>query len=197
MMLPVLMVGDLFTIAAYWRKWDAHRTWIMLAGAVVGVTLATFVLVNTQPEALKKGLAVLVLVFVLYRLLEKRILTWLTYQPRTWHGVLAGSLGGFTSALANAGGPPITIYLLLQKLEPTLFVATSALFFAILNWVKVPYFLAGGLIDFQLLRQLIWLLPLVPVGVWVGHKMVGVVNKAVFDNLILIFLVISSILLVI
>jgi uncharacterized membrane protein YfcA len=196
-MLPVLMVADIFTIAAYWRRWDTRRTLIMVAGAVVGVTLATFVLVNTSPELLKKGLAALVLIFVIYRLLEKHILTRLIYRPRAWHGVLAGTAGGFTSALANAGGPPVSVYLLLQDLEPTLFVATSSLFFAIVNWVKIPYFLAGGLIDFQLLRELVWLLPLVPVGVWAGRRMVGVVNKTLFDRLVIVFLLISGILLVV
>ena len=154
MMLPVLMVGDIFTLAAYWRRWDAPLVRLMLAGAIVGVAAATFLLVNTPSELLKKGLAVLAMLFVGYRLLEHRILGWLVYQPRAWHGVMAGGAGGFTSALANAGGPLITIYLLLQKIEPALYFGTSSHIFGVLNVIKVPFFLKVGLIDFQLLGRL-------------------------------------------
>jgi hypothetical protein len=194
LMLPVLMVGDIFTLAAYWRRWDVRLVRLMLAGAIVGVAAATFLLVNTPSELLKKSLAVLAMLFVIYRLLEQRILGWLVYRPRAWHGVLAGGAGGFTSALANAGGPLITIYLLLQKIEPALFIGTSSLFFGVLNVIKVPFFLKGGLIDFQLLGKLAWLLPLVALGVLAGRKLVRSVKKTVFDNIILAFLLISSVL---
>ncbi len=94
-LLPILIFTDIFTLAAYWKKWETHRIWILLAGGVIGVALATYVLVNVSAELLKKGLAVLVLVFLIYRLFEKRILTSLTYQARPWHGLLAGALRWF------------------------------------------------------------------------------------------------------
>jgi uncharacterized membrane protein YfcA len=191
-MLPVLIVADIFTLAAYWRKWDIRHIWILLGGALVGVTLATFILVNIPVELLKKLLAIIVLVFVAYRLLENRILVALTYQPRAWHGLLAGGVAGFSSALAHAGGPPITIFLLLQELEATIFVATSALFFALLNWIKVPYYLAAGLINFSFLFELIWLTPLIPVGVWTGKRLAGVISKRRFEQIVIVLLFFSA-----
>jgi uncharacterized protein len=194
-LLPILILADIFTLSVYWKKWEARRIWILLAGGIAGVTLATYVLVNVSPEMLKKGLGLLVLVFVIYRLLEKRILASLTYQVRPWHGLLAGSVAGFASTLAHAGGPPITIYLLLQGLEPTVFIATSALFFAVLNWIKVPYYYFSGLFDFYLQTQLLWLLPLVPLGVWVGRQLVIRVDKVLFDRIIITLLIVSVVLL--
>jgi uncharacterized membrane protein YfcA len=194
-LLPILMLADIFTLAAYWKKWEMRHIWILLAGGLAGVTLATYVLVNVSAELLRKGLALLVLLFLIYRLFEKRILASLSYQVRPWHGLLAGSTAGFASTLAHAGGPPITIYLLLQRLEPTVFIATSALFFAVLNWIKVPYYYFAGLFDFPLQIRLIWLMPLAPLGVWMGRQMVKRVDKVLFDRIIITLLVISVILL--
>jgi uncharacterized protein len=196
-MLPILILADVFTIAAYWKKWELGRIWILLAGGLVGVTLATYVLVNVSADMLKKGLALLVLLFLIYRMFEKRIMASLTYQVHPWHGLLAGSTAGFASTLAHAGGPPITIYMLLQRLEPVVFIATTSLFFALLNWIKVPYYYFGGMFDFPLQLRLIWLMPLAPFGVWVGRQIVKRVNKVLFERIIISLLAISVILLII
>jgi len=51
-----------------------------------------------------------------------------------------GSVGGFTSTLAHAGGPPVSVYLLPQKLPPVLFVGTTVIVFTMFNYVKlIPY----------------------------------------------------------
>lgn len=195
LMLPILILGDIFTLSVYWRRWQVRYLWILLAGAVIGVTLATLVLANFPLDVLRKGLGLLVLTFVAYRLFERRILKSLTYRPRHWHGVLAGSLAGFTSTLAHAGGPPITIYLLLQNLPPTTFIATSALFFAVLNWIKVPYYYYAGLFDFKLMLQFIWLTPLLPLGVWTGRRLVRRMDRAMFEKVITVLLLASGLLL--
>jgi len=197
LLLPILMLGDMFAVVAHWRRWDQRRIWILLAGALVGVTLGTFVITILSSSVLRKGLGVLVLIFVFYRLFEKRILGALQYQTRRWHGVLAGSLSGFTSTLAHAGGPPITIYLLMQDLQPSVFVATAVLFFAVLNWIKVPYYLYAGLFDFSTELKLIWLSPLVPLGVWLGKRLVNRINKIWFEWIIISLLLISGILLLV
>jgi uncharacterized membrane protein YfcA len=197
LLLPILILGDMFALAAHWRRWDQRRIWVLLGGALLGVTLGTFILTNISSFILRRGLGVLVIIFVLYRLFERRILGALRYQARSWHAVLAGSLAGFTSTLAHAGGPPITIYLLMQDLEPGVFVATSVLFFAALNWIKVPYYLYAGLIDFTTLLKLVWLVPLVPLGVWLGKRLVERVNKIWFDRVITFLLLITGILLLV
>ena len=197
LMLPILILGDMFTLAVYWSRWEVRFLWILLLGAVIGVTLATLVLASFPLSTLRKLLGVLVLIFVVYRLFERRFLSMLTYRSRRWHGVLAGSLAGSASTLAHAGGPPISIYLLLQKLSPTIFIATSALFFAVLNWIKVPYYYFAGLFDFRLQLQFIWLIPLLPVGVWTGRRLITRMDKGVFEKVILVLILASGLLLLI
>ncbi len=197
LMLPILMLGDAFTILAHWRRWESRLIWRLLLGALVGVTLATYVITNLPSTVLRRGLGAIVLLFVLYRLFERRIRRGLDYASRGWHGLLAGSVAGFTSTLAHAGGPPITIYLLMQDLAPTTFVATSALFITALNWIKVPYYFYAGLFRFDLQVRLIWLAPLVPLGVWAGKRLVQRIDKLWFERMIIVFLSITGLSLIV
>jgi hypothetical protein len=192
LLLPILILADVFAVAAHWRRWDTRLVLLLLPGSIVGMLVGTFFIANISPETLRLGIGVIVLLFVLYRLLEQPIRRFLQYRPRNWHGFLAGGIAGFVSTLAHVGGPPSAIYLLMQNVSPRVFVATTALFFAVVNWIKVPSYIYLNLFDFSTLNQILWLLPLLPVGVWVG-KQIAHVNKIVFDRIIVFLLAVSAV----
>jgi uncharacterized membrane protein YfcA len=196
LLLPIMLLADMFSIAFHWKRWNGRLVWLLLPGAVVGVTIGTYFVTNVSTQVLKIGLAIISLLFVAYKLFEKRIIGSSKYEERNWHGWLAGSTAGFTSAMAHSGVPPISIYLMLQNVTPRVFVATAVLFYAILNWVKVPYYYFTGMFDFKLLWQIAWVFPIVPLGVWFGRWMVTKVSKNIFDNIILVLLVITALLLI-
>jgi len=195
LMLPVLMVGDVFAMIANWRCWNVRLFWPMLAGGLLGIGIGVFMLANASPDLMRQMLAVFVWIFVAYKLLEKRFLRALHYKLQNWHPPLAGGIAGFASAMFNAGATPIAAFFLLIDLPPIEFVGTSVILLTCFNWVKLPLFLANGFINTQLLLPMSALLLLVPLGAWIGKKMVNRINRAVFDNLILSFLVVSSFLL--
>lgn len=197
MALPIFILGDLFALAAHWGNWDRRLNWLLLPGALIGITLGTYVLTSISPTALKRSLAVIIFLFISYKLFEQRIMGKLAYRAQNWHGWLAGGIAGFTSTLAHAGGPPIIIYLLLQGVTPVVFVATSILFFSVTNWIKVPYYYQAGLLNFQALLGIIWLAPLVPLGVWVGRRLARRVDRLVFERIILVLLGITGIFLLV
>lgn len=192
LVLPVLMVGDVFAVAAHWRRWDWRVVGVLLAGALLGVGSGTIFIASVSPTVLRRTLGGLILLFGLYRLGEVRLRQGLRYQPRIWHGLLAGVAAGFASTIASAGGPPVAIYLLMLNMSPAVFVATTALFFTILNWVKVPYYLSAGILRLDLTWQLAWLLPLVPLGVWLGKRLVQHINRVTFERLVIGLLLLSS-----
>jgi uncharacterized membrane protein YfcA len=207
--LPFLMVGDVFTMAAHWRRWDWKLARRLLAGALVGVGLGTIFIAQVSPVGLRHTLGVFILLFALYRLFEPYLLKKLhnqssspgegkpvsRFDPYLWLGLLAGLLAGFTSTIASAGSPPVIIYLLMLNLPPATFVATSALFFTIINWVKIPSYFSAGILHLDLTLRLAWLLPLIPSGVWVGKHLVHRINRSAFERLVVGFLLISSFLL--
>jgi uncharacterized membrane protein YfcA len=196
LILPILMLADIFAVSFYWRRWNTKLVLLLIPGAIVGVTIGTFFITNAPTETLRTALGVIVLIFAIYKIFEGRIKGSLIYHPRNWHGHLAGTITGFSSALAHTGGPPVSIYLLLQDMTPHVFNATSAIFFFLLNWIKVPYYWYAGLFNLQLLWQIAWLLPLVPLGVWVGRWGASKVDKVTFEWIITGLLVIAALLLI-
>ncbi|MBP7963364.1 MAG: sulfite exporter TauE/SafE family protein [Caldilineaceae bacterium] len=195
LLLPVLMITDIFAVASHWGHWEGRLLWLLVPASLIGIGAGTFFITGVSEEGLRQGLGVIVLLFALYKIgVEPRLKGW-TYLPRPWHGVVAGSVAGFTSTVAHIGGPPIAIYLLMQTMTPRAFVATNALFFAIINWLKVPSYAYAGLFDPAQLLRIVWLLPLIPVGVWIGKWSSTRINKVVFERLIIGLLVMTSFLL--
>ena len=196
LLLPVLMLGDIFAVIFHWLRWKSRLILLLLPGAVAGVTIGTYFITRVPTEVLRTALGIIILLFTLYKIFEGRLLANLTYTPRNWHGLLAGTVTGFSSALAHTGAPPASIYLLMQKVTPVVFVATSALFFFILNWIKVPYYYYAGLFDFSQLRGLAWLLPMVPLGALLGRWMSERIDQRIFERIMLFLLAIISLLLI-
>jgi uncharacterized membrane protein YfcA len=189
--LPMLMIADAFAIWFYWNTWDMHFIRLLVPSAVLGIIVGTALLATLDNTTLRHLLGIFTLAFVLYRVAD-RWLKALDYQPRQWHGYVAGAASGLGSALANTGGPPFTAYMLLQNVSPPVFVGTTTLFFTIVNIVKLPGLVLAGLFDFSSLLQVAWVVPLIPIGVYTGRWMVQRVNRATFDWIMLVVLVIAA-----
>jgi uncharacterized membrane protein YfcA len=193
LVLPLLMVGDVFAVVAHWKQWDRGLVLQLIPGALVGVGMATYLLETISGDGLRLALGVIVLLFVVYKLLEGRLLRGFRYRPKRIHGWAAGIVSGITSTLAHGGGPPVSMFLIVQNLRPETFVATAALYFMVLNWIKVPSYALSGLFDWELIRGSIWVLPLLPLGVWVGKRIVLRVERVYFERAILILLGVSGV----
>jgi uncharacterized membrane protein YfcA len=171
LLLPLLIVADLFSLRHYWRDYDARSLRLMIPGAIVGVALGAsfFSYFGDNERILRVGLGVISLVFVVYQVLRALILGALVkVKPPDGAGVALGAAAGFTSTLAHAGGPPATMYLLPQQLPRQIFVGTSVIFFFALNLIKLlPYSLLG-LLRAGNLATIVILSPLAYIGVWLG-----------------------------
>ncbi len=185
--LPMLMVGDWFALPVYWRKWDGQALRLMLPAAVIGVGMGVALLTTLPDDALRHVLGAFTLIVALYKLGSDTLQS-LTYRPRAWHGWLAGWGSGFGSALANAGAPPVTAYLLLRGTAPTAFIATTVAFFLVVNLLKLPIFIVTDVLDGSTLARTLWALPLIPLGVWLGKELVQRINQRKFEWLMLILL---------
>jgi uncharacterized membrane protein YfcA len=104
--------------------------------------------------------------------------------PPRWVGAILTATSGFTSFIAHAGGPPISAYVIPLKLSPVLFTSTMAVFFFVINLSKwIPYgFL--GLLDMRNMLTSLVLLPLVPLGVWVGVRLARRIKPDLFYKFI-------------
>lgn len=141
-MLPILMVQDIVSVTSYWRQWDWKNLAVLFPGAVVGVFVASLVAAHISVGVFELVLGVISAAFGVRSLLPRLSLA--DPSPSRAHGVFWGAVSGFTSMVANTGGPPFQIYMTPQRLPHTVFVGTMAFFFFVLNWIKLPPFLALG-----------------------------------------------------
>ena len=190
-LLPMLMVGDVFAVTMYWKEWDIDLVKRMLPAGIVGALAGTVLLSSIPSNSLRIILGAFVLVVVAYKFLSDRIQA-IRYDPRPWHAPTAGLLAGVASGMFNSGGPAFNSYLLLQKLKARRFIATSAIFFALLNLIKVPGFLYTGVLNVPLLLSLWWVFPFIPVGIWVARMTLTRVSPSAFEWIIIVLLIFSS-----
>lgn len=186
-MLPILCAMDLFSVHAYRRAWSREHVKIMLPGALVGITLGGLAFGLLPVNAIRLLLGLIAVTFALnqwFRLSERVVarVAATRGKPGRVAGTFWGAVSGFTSTLAHAGGPPYAIYMLGQKVDKTLFVGTSAVFFLIVNYVKlVPYYFVGQLNLGNLTAALLFA-PLAPLGVWLGVWLHRRMSQRVFLN---------------
>lgn len=186
--LPMLIFADLFALYFYWRAWDMRYVRLMVPAAIIGLLLGTLLLANLPNDVLRRVIGAFTLLAVFYKIFSVR-LTVLAYTPRRWHGVFAGWAAGLGSSLANVGAPPFTAYMLLQPgITPVTFIGTTTLFFALMNLLKLPGYIHAGVLDLTMLPRVIWLLPLIPLGVWLGRFITRRMSTRVFETIMLVLL---------
>ncbi|MGO2996248.1 sulfite exporter TauE/SafE family protein [Brachybacterium alimentarium] len=103
-----------------------------------------------------------------------------------------GVLGGFTTMVANAGGPVMSMYFYAMRMPVLTFLGTSAWFFAIVNVIKLPFSAGLGLITRDTLVMDLMLVPLVLIGAYCGAKIARRIPQGVFEKLILVLTVVSA-----
>ncbi len=173
-LLPLLIVADLFSIGHYRNTYDKRSLKFMLPGAVVGILLGAifFGYFSDNERMLKVGLGVLSLVFVAYQLTRSMLTKAIAKtHPSGTMGVVYGTAAGFTSTLAHAGGPPATMYLLPQQLPRQIFVGTNVVFFTAMNLMKLIPYAYLGLLRVGNITTILVLSPLAVVGVWLGIRL--------------------------
>ena len=190
-LLPMLMVGDVFAVYMYWKEWDLNLVKRMLPVGIIGALAGTALLSWLSPNSLRIILGIFALGLVAYKFVSDWIQA-LRYETRAWHAPAAGLLAGVASGMFNYGGPAFSSYLLLQKFKARPFIATTAIYFALLNLIKVPGFLYTGVLNVSLLFSLWWVFPFIPVGIWVARMTLTRVSSAAFEGIIIVLLIFSS-----
>lgn len=181
-MLPLLAVMDVIGVASYLKSGDRDLLRLMVPAGLVGTVVGTLLFGLLAPAMVAGLVGVLTLLFLVQRLF---------FPPRAdapppprWLGALLAMASGFTSFVAHAGGPPLHAYLLPLKLSPVRFAATSAVFFAVINASKWLPYAWLGLIDLRNMATAVVLMPLAPVGVWIGVRIVRRIDPRWFYRLL-------------
>ena len=181
-MLPLLLVMDAFGVKALFLERDKALIRLLLPAGLLGTVLGTVLFGVLAPKTVAGVVGGLTLLFLAQRLLFPPRAD--SKPPPRWLGFGLGVASGFTSFVAHAGSPPVSAYVLPLRLPPLTFTATMATFFAAVNLSKwLPYWWLG-LLDMRNFSTSLVLMPLAPVGVWMGIRMVRHINPALFYRLV-------------
>jgi uncharacterized membrane protein YfcA len=196
--LLLLIVADLFAVLAYRR----HTNWKALLGlapaVVAGILLGVVFLFFADDAWVKKTIGVILLVVIAITLFRRRVGAQVSDEgPHRLAAATYGTLGGFTTMVANAAGPVMSMYFLAARFPVKEFLGTAAWFFAIVNISKVPFSIGLGLITVPGLLIDLVLVPLVVGGALFGRWLANRLNQTVFERLVIIFTVIGAVYLLI
>ena len=197
-LLLLLIVGDVFALLT-WRRHAHWPTLLRLAPAVVGgLALGAVFLAFAGNTIVRPVIGVILLAMVAITLWRRRRAGSAPEGASHLGTTLGyGALGGFTTMVANAGGPVMSMYFLAMRTPVKVFLGTAAWFFAIVNIVKVPVLASLGLITVPVLLMDAVLVPMVVIGALFGRWLIPRIDQALFDRIVLILTVLGALYLLI
>lgn len=177
-LMPVLLLMDLLGIAAFRKDFDPVLLRFILPFGVLGILVGALLFKVLNAHTVSAIVGVFTLLFLAQRLIFPPKPD--SPLPTKWLGALLTTTSGFTSFVAHAGGPPITAYVIPLKLSPIQYTATMAFFFFVVNLCKwIPYAWLG-LLDTRNMTTSLVLLPIAPIGVWIGVHWARRVSQVLF-----------------
>lgn len=181
-LMPVLLVMDLLGMAAFRKDFDFKLLRFLIPFGMLGIVVGALLFKVLDARLVAGIVGGFTLLFLAQRLLFPPRAD--SAAPPKWVGAILTVTSGFTSFIAHAGGPPINAYVLPMRLAPVRFTATMAFFFFVINLCKwIPYGWLG-LLDLRNMSTSLVLLPVAPIGVWVGVKIARRINPVLFYRLV-------------
>lgn len=182
-MLPILCCMDLVGIWAYWGKWDRLSVIVLVSGSLVGIAVGALSFRYLDASAIRLITGSIAMLFALDHWLRG----WFGFErltrPGRLSGVFWGGVSGFTSTIAHAGSPPVSIYLLPQRLHRTVFQATTVFFFMSVNYLKLIPYAWLGQFSLENLATSAILLPVSIAGIFLGLWVHNRVSEVLFFRL--------------
>jgi hypothetical protein len=200
-LLPLLILCDLNAIYHYRHDKDWTQVMRIYVPSCLGIVVGAWVWWKIGREGvefysllIKRMVGVIAIVFGLYIMAKERSLAWVAHHKAGRKTAVAvGIVGGFTSTIAHASGPIVSLYLYSQGFNKTLFVGTVAWTFTLINLTKLPFYAWAGLVDTNVLWFDACLVALIPLGSWLGHWMHHRVSEWWFSRIIMVLTLVAGI----
>lgn len=138
LILPMLCFSDLIAVFYYRRTAEWKYVFQLLPAAIVGFFVAIAVDKLIPADEFRRLMAICIFMGL-------AVMFWTEKKGKDskmftswWYAPLFGLMGGFTTMIGNAAGPVMSVYLLSMRLPKYSFVGTSAWFFLVVNYLKLP-----------------------------------------------------------
>ena len=196
-LLPMLCIADIMAVIYYRHEVRWKYIIKLLPWAIAGFFLAIAVDSRVPESEFKMLIGITILIgFVIMFWNERRSKKNTGLPQGYWFPVLFGVLGGFSTMIGNAAGPVMAVYLLAARLPKNAFVGTSAWFFLMVNYLKLPlqYFVWHNITISSVLLN-VALIPAIFAGAIIGILFVRSVSENNYRNFVTVVTILSALLL--
>lgn len=192
--LIVLLAGDVVAVMSYRREANWALLIKLFPWAAFGIILGAFAVGQMNDAVVRTFIGALIVALVLLHLVRRRVVR--SDAPEhlpSWVSPVTGVLAGFSTMVANAAGPLMTIYMLSQRLDKRRFIGTTAWYFFALNLFKLPWSYGLGLIGPASFTVSLVLVPCAVVGALTGRWLIAFINQQVFEQVALLLAVVAGV----
>ncbi len=206
-LLPLLIIMDAFGVIAYRKHIPWRKILPLLPGTALGIAAASIFFVSKAdsfiylPDKwLQLFIGILGIFFIVYQGLKRRRGRREEEEGKTYGLAVSAGFGfgaGIVSTLSHSALPVAQMYYLPQKLVKMNLAGAFVGFFAITNLLKLAPFILLGRIEADNLLLGVWMLPVIPLGVWTGKLLVRSLKENHYIGFIYAILGVTSILLIV
>lgn len=176
---------------------------IILVGMILGITGGAHLLANFETSLLKKLLGVVVILFGVHIFVRSRR----ERDPKHYDAApspvrivtafVVGVFSGVAGGLFGTSGPPLVVYVDHFAKDKTAFRAQLLVLFVLHDIYRMYMYLRYSLINMEVVRFGLWMLPAVCIGLLAGSRMHFQVEEKTFGRSVAIMLLLSGVLLIV
>lgn len=184
-LLLLLIVGDVFALLSYHRHADWATLLRLIPAVAAGVAAGALFLAIAPDDWVRRVIGAILLLIIAFTLWQRRRTASSGADSGRAARIGYGSLGGFTTMVANAGGPVMSMYFIAARFPVKTFLGTAAWFFAVVNLAKVPVSVGLGLITPSTLLLDLLLVPGVIAGAFAGRWIALRIAQRTFERAVI------------
>jgi uncharacterized membrane protein YfcA len=193
LLLPIFIISDIYGLWLYRKAYDPGIIKLMVGATTIGIGIG-WAAARYNNDSLVKLIVGLVGLWYIADLLWKnrRNVEVAATQPDLKRGIFWGSVAGFTSFVAHAGGTAFQMYVLPQKLSKMTYAGTATITFAIVNLLKLPPYWFLGQLNVGSLKTCLYLAPVSLLGAWAGFNLTKILPEKTFFKFVQVALFLVS-----
>lgn len=204
LMLPLYIMADLISTLSYWRFAVVRCCFPYLVFVALGVWSASFVVGAVDDKTFGVIIGGTVVVLIILTIAMDVVRRWKnpdtpkiepiesTEMRRVRNrgsfsivSIFFGLSTGLFSALSNAAGPIMSLYMITVRLEKFQLLGTTAVCAFCMNCLKIPLFFSLGIVNVQTLKLDVIAIPVIILGCVAGIFIAKKLPQKAFKNIVL------------
>ena len=189
--LPILIFSDIVAVYRFRKEFDLSTLKLIVPFAALGIFVGSISFSYFSEDILKFIVGVMGFFFTAHYFLFKKNKE-AKSNKNFIKGGICSTIAGFTSFCVHAGGTPTSIYLLPLRMKKEIYVGTRVFFFTFVNLIKLPFYLYLSMVNFQTFKQSMMLVPLAIAGIYIGYRILKIIDENLFYNILYVMILVTS-----